>query len=95
MLGNTNSLKREYFYYLLKQYMEKACTNVLNKSGWEQSGVYHLDCVPVWCVDKVYIVAAAAVFSAAEPLTSPKKSHAPLIELNSNDVDNLTTALVT
>ena len=39
MLGNTGGLKREDFPCILMHSTEKACTNVLNISGWEQSGV--------------------------------------------------------
>ena len=57
--------------------------------------MYPFDHAPVWRVNKVDIAAAAAALAAAEPLTSPTKSSAPLIELKTNTVDALTTSLVT
>ena len=31
VLGNTDGLKKEDFTYLLKQYLEKVCTTILNQ----------------------------------------------------------------
>ena len=93
VLGNTDGLKREDLPCLLKQSLEKACTTVLNWSGWVKSGVYHFEHDIFWRVRKVYIKASAAVLAAAEPLTLPTKLSDLLTELNANAVNALTTAL--
>ena len=80
---------------LLGQSMEKACTTVLDQSGWAQSEVYIFDRVSVWHLNKVDIAAAAASLAADEPLSLPIKLSAPLTYLNVNSVDALTTALAT
>ena len=95
MLSNTDGLKREEFPCLLKQSMKKACMTVLNRSGWENSGVYPFEHAPVWRVHKVDIKVSAAEFAAAAPLTPPIKSSVPQIDLNTNAMDALTTALAT
>ena len=38
VLGNTESIKREDFPFLLKHSLENSCTTVLNRSGRSQSG---------------------------------------------------------
>ena len=68
---------------------------VLNHLGWENSVLYTFDRALFWRVRKVDIKASAAAFSAAEPLISPTKLSAPLIDLNANAVDALTAALAT
>ena len=79
VLSNTYGLDREYFPYLLKQSLYKACKTVLNRSGWEKSGVYPFDCAPVWRVRKLDIKASAVAFASAGPLTLPTKISEPLI----------------
>ena len=91
VLGNTGGLKKEYFTCTLNQYLEKACTTVLNQSGWEKYWVYIFDHDPVWRLRKVDIKASDEAFDAATPLTSPTKSSVPLVDLNANSADALTT----
>ena len=79
----------------MKQSMEKACPTDLNRSGWENSGVYPFEHAPVWRVHKVDIKVSAAEFAAAAPLTPPIKSSVPQIDLNTNAMDALTTTLAT
>ena len=57
--------------------------------------MYPFEHAPVWILCKVYIKATDAAFAADATLTSPTKSFAPLIEMNENDVDALTTTLAT
>ena len=95
VLDNTKGLKREDFPCLLKKSLEKECMNILNQSGWENSGVYNFYRYPFWCVHKLDIKSSAAALAAAGPLISPTKSSAPLIELNANAVDALTTDIAT
>ena len=94
-LGNTNSLKREDLSCILKQFLEKACTTVLNISGWAHSVVYSFYRAPVRRVRNIYIEASAAALTTSEPLTYPTKYSVPLTDLNSNAVDALTTAVAT
>ena len=54
-LGNTDGLKTEDFPCILKHYLEKTCTTVLNQSERENSGVYPFDRAPVGRVYKVDI----------------------------------------
>ena len=68
---------------------------VLNRSKWEQSVVYHFDRATVWLVRNIYIAAASSALAADEPLTSPTKLSAPMIDLNANSLEPLTTALAT
>ena len=91
VLGNTGGLKKEYFTCTLNQYLEKACTTVLNQSGWENYWVYIFDHDQVWHVRGLVIKESDVEFDAAEPLISPTKSSAPLVELTANDVGALTT----
>ena len=95
VLGNTDGLKREYFTCTLKQYLEKACTTVLNQSGWEKYWVFIFDHDQVWHVRGLVIKESDVEFDAAEPLISPTKSSAPLVELTANDVGALTTNIAT
>ena len=55
--------------------------------------MYPIECATIWKERKVDIKASAAAFSAAAPLTFPTKCSAPLIDLNTNYVEALTTAL--
>ena len=57
--------------------------------------MHPFDRAAVWLVCKVYIAAADAVLSTAEPLTSPTKLSVTLIDLSANYVNALTTALAT
>ena len=57
--------------------------------------MHPFDHYPVWRVNQVDISAAAVALAAAEPLTYPKKSYAPLKEMNTNAVEFLTTTIVT
>ena len=92
-IGNTKILKREEFTCILKQSLEKLCRTVLNQSGWSQSGVYNFDRTPVWYKHKLDIKVYAAALATSEPLTLTTESSVPLVELNLNSVDTLTTAL--
>ena len=64
---------------------------------WTQSirVLYPFDFAPVYSVHKIDIKVPDVALGAAEPLTSPTKVSAPLIELNTNAVDFLTTTLAT
>ena len=95
VLGNTDGLKKEYFTFLLKHYLEKVCTTILNQSGWEKYWVYIFDHDQVWHVRGLVIKESDVEFDAAEPLISPTKSSAPLVELTANDVGALTTNIAT
>ena len=95
VLGNTDSLKREYFTCFLKQYLEKACMTVLNQSGWEKYWVYTFDHDPFWHVRKVDIKPSAGEFKAPAHLTSLTKSSTPLVDMIANDVGALTTDIAT
>ena len=57
--------------------------------------MYHFERATVWRVLKVDIKAYAAALAVAEPLTSATKLSVPLIDLNANSVDALTTNLAT
>ena len=95
VISNTSGLNREENPCLLKQSLEKSWKTALNQSGWAKYGVYYLDLASVWRVCKVYIKESSAAFTAAEPLIFHTKLSAPLIELNKNAVDALTTDLAT
>ena len=95
MIGNTDGLNIEYFICLLMQYLEKACTDVLNRSEWEQYGVYPFDHAPAFRVFKVDVAAYAEALAADEPLKFSTRSSAPLTYLNANVGYALTIFLAT